>query len=88
LAIAKRGLDANACLLLQATPHGLGRCQPWWALLGNFLEGPFFDRAGNLYVTDIPHGRIFRIDAVGRWTLVAEYDGWPNGTAFHRDGSL
>lgn len=58
------------------------------AWLGSFLEGPSFDRAGNLYVTDIPHGRIFRIDAAGQWQLVAEYDGWPNGTAFHRDGSL
>ncbi|ABE46398.1 SMP-30/gluconolactonase/LRE family protein [Polaromonas sp. JS666] len=53
-----------------------------------FLEGPSFDRAGNLYVTDIPHGRIFRIDPALEWQLVAEYDGWPNGTALHADGSL
>jgi gluconolactonase len=54
----------------------------------SFLEGPSFDRAGNLYVTDIPYGRIFRISPQLEWTLVAEYDGWPNGMAFHRDGSL
>jgi gluconolactonase len=24
-----------------------------------FLEGPSFDRRGNLYITDIPFGRIF-----------------------------
>src|SRR4051794_4757037 len=30
-----------------------------------FLEGPVFDRAGRLYVTDIPFGRIFRIDPSG-----------------------
>jgi gluconolactonase len=53
-----------------------------------FLEGPSFDRAGNLYVVDIPNGRIFRITPDLAWTVVAEYDGWPNGTAFHRDGSL
>jgi gluconolactonase len=53
-----------------------------------FLEGPSFDRAGNLYVTDIPYGRIFRISPALEWTVVAEYDGWPNGTAFHKDGSL
>ena len=29
--------------------------------IDSFLEGPSFDRAGNLYVTDIPFGRIFRI---------------------------
>ncbi|PGQ83251.1 hypothetical protein, partial [Priestia megaterium] len=28
----------------------------------SFLEGPSFDVNGNLYVTDIPYGRIFRID--------------------------
>ena len=56
--------------------------------IDSFLEGPSFDRAGNLYVTDIPFGRIFRISPALEWTLVAEYDGWPNGTAIHRDGTL
>ena len=56
--------------------------------IDSFLEGPCFDRAGNLYVTDIPYGRIFRIAPSLEWTLVAQYDGWPNGAAFHRDGSL
>ena len=31
----------------------------------SFLEGPVFDQVGNLYVTDIPFGRIFRIDPQG-----------------------
>ena len=53
-----------------------------------FLEGPSFDREGNLWVTDIPYGRIFRIAPDGEWTLIAEYDGWPNGLAIHRDGRL
>jgi gluconolactonase len=53
-----------------------------------FLEGPTFDREGNLYVVDIPFGRIFRISTALEWTLVAQYDGWPNGLALHRDGSL
>lgn len=48
----------------------------------SFLEGPVFDDAGNLYVSDIPFGRIFRIDAAGEWTQVAEYDGEPNGMKF------
>ncbi|WP_119421979.1 SMP-30/gluconolactonase/LRE family protein [Desertibaculum subflavum] len=53
-----------------------------------FLEGPSFDTAGNLWVTDIPHGRIFRISSDGEWTQVAEYDGWPNGLKIHRDGRV
>lgn len=57
-------------------------------VMDSFLEGPAFDRDGNLYVTDIPYGRIFRIGAGGDWSLVAEYDGWPNGLAIHADGTL
>lgn len=52
----------------------------------SFLEGPCFDRDGNLYVTDIPHGRIFRVSPEGRWTCIAEYDGEPNGLALHPAG--
>lgn len=48
----------------------------------SFLEGPVFDDAGNLYVTDIPFGRIFRIDPQGQWDLVAQWDGEPNGMKF------
>jgi len=53
-----------------------------------FLEGPVFDAAGNLYVTDIPFGRIFRIDAAGEWDLVAEWDGEPNGAKFLNEREL
>ncbi len=53
-----------------------------------FLEGPGFDRSGNLYVTDIPFGRVFRVTPDGTWTLVTEYDGWPNGLKIHRDGHV
>ena len=53
-----------------------------------FLEGPVFDGEGRLYVTDIPFGRIFRIDAAGDWALVAEWDGEPNGLKFRNDREL
>ncbi|MFV0662793.1 SMP-30/gluconolactonase/LRE family protein [Denitromonas sp.] len=52
------------------------------AATDSFLEGPVFDANGNLYVTDIPYGRIFRIDSSGSWTQIAEYDGEPNGMKF------
>ena len=58
------------------------------APVDSFLEGPVFDGAGNLYVTDIPFGRIFRIDARGHWDLVAEYDGEPNGMKFLNEREL
>lgn len=68
---------------------------PDWALANkqgypadSFLEGPSFDRNGALYITDIPYGRVFRISPDGEWTLVTEYDGWPNGLKIHRDGRI
>jgi len=48
----------------------------------SFLEGPVFDDQGNLFVTDIPFGRIFRITPGLQWDLVVEYEGEPNGMKF------
>lgn len=45
----------------------------------SFIEGPVFDSRGHLLFTDIPFGRIFRMDPQGRIELVHEYDGEPNG---------
>jgi gluconolactonase len=58
------------------------------AEVDSFLEGPSFDRTGNLYFVDIPFGRIFKITARGEWDLVTQYDGWPNGLKLHRDGRM
>ena len=54
----------------------------------SFLEGPVHDAAGNLYVTDIPFGRIFRIDPRGEWEQVAEWAGEPNGMKFLSEREL
>lgn len=56
--------------------------------IDSFLEGPAFDRAGNLHLVDIPHGRIFRVAPSGDWLLVAQYDGWPNGLAIDPEGRI
>ena len=53
-----------------------------------FIEGPSFDAEGHLYVVDIPFGRIFRISPDGQWTLVVEYEGWPNGLKIGADGRV
>lgn len=58
------------------------------APVDSFLEGPSFDRAGNLYFVDIPFGRVFRADGSGAIELVAEYPGQPNGLKIHRDGRI
>jgi gluconolactonase len=64
------------------------RHQPGSLPAHSLLEGPSFDREGNLYCVDIPWGRIFRIDPTGWFTLIAEYDGEPNGLKIHRDGRI
>ena len=53
-----------------------------------FLEGPAFDREGNLFIVDTAFQRIFRITPKGDWDVVVQYDGWPNGMKFHKDGRL
>jgi gluconolactonase len=54
----------------------------------SFIEGPCFAADGSLYITDIPFGRVFRISPAGVWTLIAQYDGEPNGLKFHPDGRI
>jgi gluconolactonase len=53
-----------------------------------FIEGPSFDADGNLYIVDIPFGRIFRITPDKKWSLLVEYGGWPNGLKISRDGRI
>src|ERR1700750_497577 len=53
-----------------------------------FIEGPSFDADGNLYIVDIPFGRIFKISPDAQWSLASEYDGWPNGLKIARDGRI
>jgi gluconolactonase len=58
------------------------------APVDSFLEGPSFDRNGNLWCVDIPFGRIFKVGKKGDWDVVAEYDGWPNGLKIHKNGTI
>lgn len=57
-------------------------------LTDSFLEGPVWDGKDNLYVTDIPHGRIFRISQMGEWELIVQYKGEPNGMKLYDDSHL
>ncbi|KAJ5763641.1 hypothetical protein N7533_002322 [Penicillium manginii] len=53
-----------------------------------FLEGPTWTSSGDLYVTDIPYGRILKIDPQRQVTECARYDGEPNGLAVREDGCM
>jgi gluconolactonase len=71
-----------------------GRQSPWASvyrrgkLTDCFLEGPSFDRGGNLYVVDLAWGRVLKVSPEGEFDVFVEYDGQPNGLKIHRDGSL
>jgi gluconolactonase len=56
--------------------------------VGSFLEGPCVAPCGGVYVSDLAHGRIFRVGPDGGFTTLLEYDGQPNGLALHADGRL
>lgn len=87
-------LRAEVFARLPVALHLTGRRSGWidgnrpGTALHSFLEGPSFDRDGNLWLVDIPFGRILRVSPAGDWDVVLAYDGWPNGLAFHRDGRI
>lgn len=56
--------------------------------MGSFLEGLVVGPDGDFYVSDIPWGRVFRVDSAGAFHQIAEYDGEPNGMSFAPDGRL
>ena len=55
---------------------------------GQFLEGPAFDTAGNLWVVSIQSGAVSQITPDGKWTDVFNTGGQPQGLKFHKDGRL
>ena len=86
-------IDAEVFTRLPDRFRRPGTPSPWGsapkgAPVDCFLEGPAFDAAGMLWCVDIPFGRVFRIDPVGAWTLVTEYDGEPNGLRHGPDGRV
>jgi gluconolactonase len=66
-----------------------GSCTPEvFARGGKFLEGPAFDRSGNLWVVSIDSGWVSKITPDGKWENVFTTGGQPQGLKFARDGRL
>lgn len=68
------------------------KAEPWLKIEDNpatFLEGPAFDRNGNLYVTSIYDGRIFKITPDKKVSTIFNNKSIkPDGLAIHKDGRL
>ena len=77
---------------LPESMHQTDRPSQWLAdrhvKMHSFLEGPAFDREGNLWCVDLAHGRLLRVTPAGEFQLMLQYDGEPNGLKIHRDGRV
>jgi lactonase len=64
-----------------------------WLQIGDgpamFLEGPAFDRTGNLYLSSLLESRVLKITPDKLVSTILEQKGLlPNGIAFHKDGRM
>lgn len=62
-----------------------------WELVAEgykFTEGPAVDADGNVFFTDVPESKIYKIDTSGKVTLLADQTARTNGLMFGPDGRL
>ena len=62
-----------------------------WELVASgykFTEGPAVDPRGELYFTDVPNHRIYKLDAAGKVSVFVEESFSTNGLMFGSDGRL
>jgi gluconolactonase len=52
----------------------------------SFLEGAFFDDARNLWLSDVPYGRVFSIDQDANWRVEHQIAGEPHSMRIAPDG--
>jgi gluconolactonase len=72
--------------------HHKGAPSPWAKMtrpgqqMHSFLEAAFFDEAGNLWLSDVPYGRVFSVSPSGDWTQMHQIDGEPHAMRIAPDG--
>lgn len=54
----------------------------------SYTEGPATDAVGNVYFSDVPQSKIYKIDLAGKVSLFADQTARTNGLMFARDGRL
>jgi gluconolactonase len=69
---------------------GLGPAGPLVKLHGNFqfTEGPACDRQGNVYFTDIPAEKIYKVTPRGELSVFVDKSNHANGLMFNHKGEL
>jgi gluconolactonase len=53
----------------------------------SFLEAAFFDAKGAMWVSDVPYGRVFRVNTDGAWEIMHQIDGEPHAMRLAPDGA-
>ena len=85
-------LVAEAVFMLPDDLRHRGEPSPWAKMtrpgqaMHSFLEAAFFDDGGDLWLSDVPYGRVFRVDTDGNWTVEHQIDGEPHAMRFAPDG--
>lgn len=54
----------------------------------SFTEGPAVDKMGNVFFTDQPNNRIWKMDVAGNFSVFMENSGRSNGMFFDNEGNL
>lgn len=77
-------------------PEGISKIVPEGAVVEKvskditfgFTEGPAWDRKGNLFFTDIPNRKVYKLDSEGNFSVFRDETGAANGLMFNASGNL
>lgn len=85
-------LTAKLLTALPTDLHHKGAPSAWAEMtrpgqkMHSFLEAAFFDAHGNLWLSDVPYGRVFSVSPAGEWTVEHKIDGEPHAMRLAPDG--
>lgn len=85
-------LTAQLFTALPDVLHHKGEPSAWAKMtrpgqdMHSFLEGTFFDTARNLWLSDVPYGRVFRVSPDGDWEVMHQFAGEPHSMRIAPDG--
>lgn len=85
---------AKAFTVLPAPLHHQGPPSAWARMtrpgqaMHSFLEGPTIGTEGDLWLADVPYGRLFRVDQHGQWHVAFQYEGEPHALKLMSDGRI
>jgi len=87
-----RLLTAEAAFRLPDALRHRGEPSAWARMtrpgqaMHSFLEAAYFDDARNLWLVDVPYGRVFRVSPEGAWQVMHQIDGEPHAMRIAQGG--